>query len=163
MTVLRRSTPRAKPLFAVLGELTEIKTHGDHGRVLITYKFPANMKYMDVIRVEIFRGAEANKIDTQTPYDSWVYLDEDKEVVEAPPAAAAETTPAREPAGKRRKAQAKGATARRRRRRRKRRDKRAAPDKDRRRPLNCRRNCKKCGCTPTRMWMKRKLIITACA
>ncbi|MFH0938568.1 MAG: hypothetical protein V1899_04705 [Planctomycetota bacterium] len=53
---------------AVLGDLTEVAARGDHGCIFISYKLPKNMKHIEVVRVEVYRGDAADKINTQTPY-----------------------------------------------------------------------------------------------
>jgi hypothetical protein len=63
-----RDTDLVTNQVAVLGPLTDLQARGDHGRVFISYKLPQDLKYMDVVRVEIFRGEAEDKIDLKTPY-----------------------------------------------------------------------------------------------
>lgn len=69
--------PKGRPLtddelthheYAELMPLGEVKAEGDHGRVFVTFQLPRKMKYMDVVRVEVFRGMAADKIDTSQAY-----------------------------------------------------------------------------------------------
>jgi hypothetical protein len=62
---------------AELRELADIKASGDHGRVFVTFKVPAKMKYMEAQRVEIFRGESEAKIDTKTPYATIEFMPEE--------------------------------------------------------------------------------------
>ncbi len=55
------------------GDITELAAKSDHGVVYVTYKLPVlsqkfgDKNVMDVIRVEIFRGPSADKIDPKVP------------------------------------------------------------------------------------------------
>ena len=73
---------RTKIEYAELGELSDVVVRGDHGRIFVTYRLPKSMKLMEVVRVEIFRGEAADKIDTKAPYGTTEYNPE-----EAAPAA----------------------------------------------------------------------------
>lgn len=53
---------------AVLSDLTEISARGDYGSIFITYRLPQDMKLMEAVRVEIFRGESETKIDLKSPY-----------------------------------------------------------------------------------------------
>jgi len=54
--------------YAEVPPLGEVKAEGDHGRVFVTFRLPKKMKYMEAVRVEIFRGEDAKKIDLSKPY-----------------------------------------------------------------------------------------------
>jgi hypothetical protein len=66
----RRDSDVEKHEVAVLGEATDMLAHGDHGRIFVRYKLPTKeeLKYMEIVRVEIFRGEAEDKIDLKTPY-----------------------------------------------------------------------------------------------
>lgn len=85
---------------ASLGQLLEVKARGDHGRVFITFRLPQDMKLMDPLRVEIFRGEAADKVDiSRPPYEVIEYAPEDisavllDETSTTPPAVRERTTP----------------------------------------------------------------------
>jgi hypothetical protein len=65
---------RTSTVEVATGNLSELSAKADHGVVYLTYKLPnltqmaGDKKVMDVVRVEIFRGLTAEKIDTKAPY-----------------------------------------------------------------------------------------------
>ncbi|MCY3022720.1 MAG: hypothetical protein NTW87_27390 [Planctomycetota bacterium] len=73
--------------YAEVLPLSDVKADADHGRVFIAFRLPQKMKYMDPVRVEVFRGPSADKIDTAKPYNTVEFGPE--ELASAEPAAAA--------------------------------------------------------------------------
>ena len=53
---------------AEMGEITGVTAEGDHGRVIVAFKLPQKMKYLEPVRAEIFKGLAPDKIETSAPY-----------------------------------------------------------------------------------------------
>lgn len=97
--------------YAELLPLSDVKAEGDHGRVFVTFKPPKRLKYMDVVRVEVFRGPAADKIELAKPYGIVEFGPEEPPEGEKPGAAGAAT--AAEPAGAETAPDASGSSRRR--------------------------------------------------
>jgi len=79
---------------AKLGQIGKVAARGDHGCIFLTYSMPADMKNIDPVRVEIFRGETADKIDLKAPYAVVDYNPEEPIVIDETPAAATPNAPA---------------------------------------------------------------------
>ncbi|HYF48535.1 MAG TPA: hypothetical protein VEJ63_03980 [Planctomycetota bacterium] len=75
---------------AKLGQIEKVSARGDHGVIFLTYTMPADIKNIDPVRVEIYRGEAADKIDLKVPYAVVDYNSEE-------PLAAVEETPEAKP------------------------------------------------------------------
>jgi hypothetical protein len=75
---------------AEMAEITGVTAEGDHGRVFVTFKLPSNMKYMEAVRAEIFKGLAADKIEMSAPYATVEFGPEVAIAAEEPAAVAVE-------------------------------------------------------------------------
>ncbi|HYG73950.1 MAG TPA: hypothetical protein VEK08_03000 [Planctomycetota bacterium] len=102
--------------FAEIKDLVDLKASGDHGRVFVTFRIPQKMRYMEPVRIEVFRGESADKIDMKSAYATIDLAPEEPAAGEEKPAVAApeekpEAPVAESAAARRRKERAAGEEA----------------------------------------------------
>jgi len=99
-------------VFAEMRDLGDLKASGDHGRVFVTFKVPQKMKYLEPVRIDVFRGESDAKIDMKEPYATIELAPEDPGATEEKPATADKAedaaTPELSAAARRRKERAGG-------------------------------------------------------